>query len=299
MSLHPQLRSRKHRSPSHGLPPVQHCRFPLLSDHAALRPPPLTLAPVSSWSQCSSWYNCAGYRSPSHTHPHFQGSHRWPDGTWATDWTGYRRCFQRASSLWTSCSWRPCSLEGGWLLEKASWGPGRGGRLHLPQTHGVVVPSAPLLEAGHLHGAGECDPRGGVCQGPTVTGPPITTDIYHTEAVFCIQNCQEDNRECPIVVVEQWARVAWILDDYMLFNCGSQTVRKVPALVGVGRNGSSIFCCWDRYVFLHQAIPYYPGHFCHNAAHCGMPHTIAVRYGAKRIPNYKASVKWERFRCYR
>ena len=37
--------------------------------------------------------------------------------------------------------------------------------------------------------------KGGVCQGPSITSPPITTDIYHTEAVFCIHNCQEDSRE--------------------------------------------------------------------------------------------------------
>lgn len=96
-----------------------------------------------------------------------------------------------------------------------------------------------------------CLAKGGVCQGPSITSPPITANINHTETVFSIHNCQKLSID------------------------GSQIVWKVPSEMGLQ---TSLVV---RHVFFHQAIPYCPGYFCHNAACCGMPFMVGMLWCKK------------------
>lgn len=63
--------------------------------------------------------------------------------------------------------------------------------------------------------------------------------VHQTEAVSSIPICQDDNRKCPLVVVEQWHRGFESLDHYILPLYGSQAVWEVPSLVEVSRDGFS------------------------------------------------------------
>lgn len=156
--------------------------------------------------------------------------------TCITDWTGCWRCSQGvlnpSSSPWRASSWKPCSSEECWLPEKASLDPCHKhmgpGSLHRWSSHNCPHP---------WHGS-------------SILHPQLPTG-------------NRANRESPLVVMEEWARVVWIY--------GTQTVWEVPTLVGM--KWLSNLLLLEQHVLLHQAVPYCPGH---DTAHCGNPHTIAT-----------------------
>lgn len=81
------------------------------------------------------------------------------------------------------------------------------------------------------------------CQGPSITGPPITAD-NNTDAVFSIYNCQEDNRECSFGTVSErcggWITAGFYADSLESSSVCRSQQKQLSSVACIPPGGNSI-----------------------------------------------------------
>lgn len=218
----------------------------------------------------------------------------WHDGTFSTAEQEYQMYPRLPTFPMKACSWRPFSSQGAEYLERVSSGHIGGGRLHLPRRCEAGVHGALLLAREHPlgdQGFLESPAKRTVCQGPSITWPPITAEVYDLESIFYIYNCQKDNRKYPFVVIEEWPRLVRGLDHHMLPINRPHTVWKVPMMEELDSNPPPVVLGGDWHNFSHQGIPNCPCHIHHYLTDRVVPNIVIEGSGAEWVPCGKISVK--------
>lgn len=116
--------------------------------------------------------------------------------------------------------------------------------------------------------------EGSIPESPSITCPAIGTDVNDSEAVDCIDHCQEDDGIGPLLVVKLDPEhgSTWI-STFVSIDCSKAA--KVPLLLELSKNGPPVFLLGDRHVLLNQTNQEGFRHRGHNALHCGPTYTVA------------------------